>query len=268
MKYIYLLILHFFTLNLFAQNGAVILLYHHVSNTTPASTSVSVETFKKHLNYLNDNDFQVLPLSAILSALKDKNSLPNKSVAITFDDAYVSILDNALPLLKEKGYAFTVFVNTQSVNAAYKNILTWDELKILQQNKGTIGNHTHSHAHMVRRLKNETKKEWEDRMSLEINSAQKILKDKLDVSNKLFAYPYGEYNDEVKEILKNLGYSGLAQQSGAIGLNYNNLEIPRFPMAANHSNMKRFATSVHSKELPVRNVNIGSKILRQNETQQ
>jgi len=254
------------TLSLFAKNDAVILLYHHVSTTTPLSTSVTPTTFKKHLDYLKNNGFTVLPLDTILNTLKLKKDLPPKSIAITFDDAYDSILHNALPLLKEKGYSFTVFVNTESVNASYKNILTWDELKVLQNNKGTIANHTSNHPHMVRHLKDESKKEWESRIRLEITKSQKLLKDKLGVSNNLFAYPYGEYNKDVQNIVENLGYVGLAQQSGAIGATLNTLEIPRFPMATNYSNMKRFATSVNSKQLPVKNVNISSKILLQNET--
>jgi len=255
-----------FTLSLFARGDAVILVYHHVSTTTPLSTSVTPSTFKKHLDYLKNNGFTVLPLRTILNTLKQKKDLAPKSIAITFDDAYNSILHNALPLLKEKGYAFTVFVNTQSINASYKNILTWDELKVLQNHKGTIANHTSTHPHMVRYLKDESTKEWESRITLEITKAQKILKEKLGVSNKMFAYPYGEYNEDIKHILQNLGYAGFAQQSGAIGQTLNTLEIPRFPMATNYSNMKRFATSVNSKQLPVKNVNIGPKILLQNET--
>ena len=265
MKKIFISLL-FFTLSLLAKNDAVILLYHHVSTTTPLSTSVTPETLKKHLDYLKNNGFTVLPLTTILSTLKQKKELPPKSIAITFDDAYDSILHNALPLLKEKGYAFTVFVNTQSVLGSYKNILTWDELKILQKNKGTIANHTSNHPHMVRYLKDESKKEWESRIKLEITKAQKLLKEKLGVSNNLFAYPYGEYNKDVQNILQDIGYIGLAQQSGAIGQTLNTLEIPRFPMATNYSNMKRFATSVNSKQLPVKNVKIGMKILLQNET--
>ncbi len=265
MKKIFIALL-FFTLHLFAKGDAVILLYHHVSTTTPLSTSVTPTVFKKHLDYLKNNGFTVLPLTTILNTLKQNKNLPPKSIAITFDDAYDSILHNALPLLKEKEYAFTVFVNTQSVLGSYKNILTWDELKVLQNYKGTIANHTSTHPHMVRYMKEENKKVWESRIKLEITKAQELLKEKLGVNNNLFAYPYGEYNKDIQNILHNLGYVGLAQQSGAVGESLNILEIPRFPMSTNYSDMKRFAISVNSKELPVKNVNIGSKILLENET--
>ena len=266
MKYKFILFLLFITLNVYAKSGAAILLYHHVSNTTPASTSVSIETFKKHLDYLHDNGFNVLPLNKILTTLSQGKELPAQSVAITFDDAYESILHNALPLLKEKKYPFTVFINTQSIDAGYKNYLTWDELKELQKHNALIANHTHSHLHMTRRAKNETKEAWKKRVKKDILIAKQILKEKLNVSNDLFAYPYGEYNKDVEDILKSLGYFGIAQQSGAIGLEFNKYEVPRFPMATNYSDMKRFATSVNSKQLPVKNVNIGSRELLSSNT--
>jgi hypothetical protein len=45
-----------------AANHAVILVYHHVSNDMPASTSVSIATFEKHLTYLQKHNFTVMPL--------------------------------------------------------------------------------------------------------------------------------------------------------------------------------------------------------------
>jgi len=266
MKHKFIFLIWFFIFNTFVANAAVILLYHHVSDTSPESTSVKVDTFTKHLNYLQNNNFKVLPLDEVLSSLEKGKELPAKSVVITFDDAYKSILENALPLLKEKKYPFTVFINTQSIDVGYKNFLTWEELKILQKNNALIANHTHTHTHLVRKLKEEKPHAWKQRITKDILMAKRILKEKLEVSNRLFAYPYGEYNQDVKRILKSLDYFGIAQQSGAIGVGFNKYEIPRFAMTTKYADIKRFATSVNSKQLSVSNVDIGSRILRVNQT--
>ena len=149
-------------------NGAVILLYHNVSDKTPKSTSVNINTFKNHLNYLEENNFTVLPLETILYNLKEGKQIPEKSVAITFDDAYKSILTNAYSLLKEKNYPFTVFVNSQAIQKSYKNFLSWKELKMLKDNGATIANHSHSHLHLVRQKNNETKTQWKKRITKDI----------------------------------------------------------------------------------------------------
>ena len=47
--------------------AAVILQYHHVSNETPESTSISPQQFEAHLQYLADNHFNVVPLSELMN---------------------------------------------------------------------------------------------------------------------------------------------------------------------------------------------------------
>lgn len=62
---------------------AVILLYHHVSEETPPSTSVTPETFQAHLDYLAEHDYTVVPLSRVMGWLAGDADLPPRAVAIT-----------------------------------------------------------------------------------------------------------------------------------------------------------------------------------------
>ncbi len=64
--------------------AAVILQYHHVSNDTPASTSISPEQFEAHMQYLADNSFRVVALSEIMNSITKQQPIPDKTVAITF----------------------------------------------------------------------------------------------------------------------------------------------------------------------------------------
>ncbi|MCB1844505.1 MAG: hypothetical protein KDI09_16205, partial [Halioglobus sp.] len=73
------------------DDHAVILLYHHVASDTPASTSVSPETFARHLRYLADEGYTVLSLEEVLWRLSKGKHFPKNSVAVTFDDAYASV---------------------------------------------------------------------------------------------------------------------------------------------------------------------------------
>ena len=96
-----------------ADDHAVILIYHHVADDTPASTSVTPERFAAHLDYLGDNDFNVMPLMDLLDAIRDEKPLPENSVAITFDDAYRSVYTIARPMLDARGWPYAVFVSTE-----------------------------------------------------------------------------------------------------------------------------------------------------------
>ncbi len=88
-----------FGLALFSANSwsAVILQYHHVSEKLPAVTSVSEETFKSHLNHIKEHGFSVIPLPQLLDSLKAGKSLPEKTLAITFDDGYENNITAAGP---------------------------------------------------------------------------------------------------------------------------------------------------------------------------
>ena len=83
----------------FADEHAIVLQYHHVSNDTPASTSVSPERFEQHLNWLADNGYHVMPLSEIVRLLQERKPLPERSVAITLDDGYSNNYSEAYPRL-------------------------------------------------------------------------------------------------------------------------------------------------------------------------
>ncbi len=88
------------------DSQAVILQYHHVSRGTPAITSIAPDDFKMHMDYLLENNFNILPLEQILTSLQNGDQLPNYTAAITFDDAYISVYTEAFPVLRELGWPF------------------------------------------------------------------------------------------------------------------------------------------------------------------
>jgi peptidoglycan/xylan/chitin deacetylase (PgdA/CDA1 family) len=243
--------------SLYGADHAVVLLYHHVSTDTPASTSVSPEIFRQHLNYLDSKGFNVLPLSRVLKTFAKGGSVPDRTVCITFDDAYRSVYDQAMPMLKERNWPFTVFVNTLAIDKGYRNYLGWSDLRQLLDAGAEIGNHSHSHAHLVRRLEGESGHQWRTRVAEDIDLAQQRLKKELGVDVEMFAYPFGEHTQELQDIVGSLGYFGIAQQSGAFGHGFNRLAVPRFPMATNYADMNRFTVSVNSRPLPVTDVSSG-----------
>jgi biofilm PGA synthesis lipoprotein PgaB len=251
---------------LHAADHAVILLYHNVSDHAPATTSVTPAVFRRHLAYLEAGGYAVLPLSKILGMLADGAALPDKTVAITFDDAYRSVLDQAAPLLQKRGWPYTVFVSTQATDEGYRNYLGWEDLRKLVRAGAEIGNHSYSHGHLIRRLAGESEQQWRTRIEADIQLAQRQLHDRLGITPTLFSYPYGEYNAELQEVVGALGYDGIAQQSGAVGRGFDKLAVPRFPMATHYADMSRFAVSVNARPLPVGNVALEPRIQQEGQT--
>jgi len=249
-----------------ASDHASILIYHHVSDTTPESTSVTPAVFAQHMSYLHDNGFTVWPLGRILASLESKMALPRKTVAITFDDAYRSVLEQAAPILKRYDWPFTVFVSAQAINEGYLNYLSWDELRRLVAQGAEVGNHSYTHSHLIRHLPGESDTQWGARITADIQQGHQALHARLKVDTRLFSYPYGEYTTELQKRVGSLGYFGITQQSGAIGPGFDPLAIPRFPMATHFSGLKRLAVAANARPLPIRNIDIGAHLLTKGHT--
>ena len=238
----------------------VVLQYHHVSESTPAVTSISPSDFAAHMHYLNENNFNVLPLDEAINSLRSGEALPDRAVTITFDDAYASIYTTAYPLLKQLNYPFTIFVATDLVGANARLYLNWNQLKEMAGHGALMANHTRSHLHLLRLLAAETREQWLGRIEEEITGAQQIIESNLGEVPKLFAYPYGEYDQDVLSLMTKLGYVGFGQQSGAMGANSNFLVLPRYPLAGAYSSLKSFRTKANTLPLPIRLIDIEALI--------
>jgi len=243
------------SMELTAATGAVILQYHHVSSETPGITSISPEKFEAHIQTIINQGYQVLPLADIVEPLRDQTAIPDKAVGITFDDAYVNIYENAYPILKRHKLPFTIFVATDYVGVNPNQYLSWAQLREMQLNGATINNHTASHPHLLRQNSGESKRSWRRRVKKEILFAEQALRENLPPSEqdtlKMLAYPYGEYNPEIEEIITGLGYIAFGQQSGAVGYHSDFTVLPRFPLAGDYTDMASFEIKLNTLPLPV-----------------
>lgn len=229
------------------MTNAAILLYHHVSTQTPSSTSVTPDTFTSHMEYIANNH-TVLPLTDIVNAIVEGEPLPRDAVAITFDDGYANILENAHPILKKLNFSYTVFINPDDIGVAPQQ-LTWEEVKRMQSEGVIFANHTLDHLHM---LNDEfTDENWLERVFENVEAAEKKIDSELGVSLKYLAYPFGEYNLALAAKLEENGYVGFGQHSGAVGETSNLLALPRFPAAGPYANLKTLKTKLNSLAMPL-----------------
>ena len=226
-------------------------MYHNIAANTPPSTSVTPERFKQHIEYLSENGFTIWPLFKTLIHLANGKAIPPKTVVLTFDDAYKSVYTEAFPVLKAKGWPFTVFVSTQYIAEGYRHYMSWQQLREIQRFGGEVGNHSLTHPHMIRHRSGETKTQWRERIINEIERSQFMLQQNVGYAVRAVAYPYGEYSKDVRDILRELGYSGLGQHSGAVSPATDFQAVPRFPMATGFDDMEDFAIKVSAKNLPV-----------------
>ncbi len=233
---------------------SIVFMYHRFGETTHPSTNIRLEQFERHLNHLQKNNFIVWPLSKIVRHILEGEHIPQKTVALTMDDAYVSIYTKAYPMLKKKKFPFTVFVNTLPIDNASKNYMTWSQMLEMQSNGAEFANHSLSHNFLLP-IDDESEYEWKKRLKHEIEGSQRRLQKELGSSTnenpKLFSYPFGEYSLQTAEFIQGMGYVGVTQTSGPISAQSDTRTLPRFPMSEAFADMDGFSLKLNALALPM-----------------
>lgn len=243
----------------FAGDAAVVFMYHRFDEQQYPSTSIRSDQFRLHLEHLRKGGFNVIPLTELLAFLNGTaDTLPEKAIVITIDDAYRSVYEVAFPLMTEYGYPFTVFVSTDPVDAGLGDYLTWDQIREMADHGASFANHGASHMSMVKRPEGEQETAWLQRVTTDIDNGMQRLEEELTDTHQLlravFAYPYGEYDTGSAERIRQLGYIAFGQQSGAVGRHSDTRALPRYPINEQYGNMEDFRVKAASGPLPVTRV--------------
>lgn len=199
-----------------------ILGYHKIGDPSPGAWEtwfyIPEETFVSHLQVLHESDWKVIDVTTLLRGLIDPDQLPSKSVLITFDDGYRSVLDVALKPLREFGYPAVHFVPTDYIGGRNwfdgggepeEDICGWDELRELDQHGVSVQAHSASHRHFSE-LDPAT-------LEREVRRPKEIIEAGLGKPVEFFSFPYGDdgIDPEVTaKVLKETGYNAACLYGG------------------------------------------------------
>lgn len=231
--------------------------YHRFGDDRYPSTNISVDKFEKHLQYLQENNFEVVTFGEAVDLINNGESGDQRYAVITVDDAYKSFKTGAMPLLEEYNMPATVFVNTNGTGG--KSYMDWETLRALQEKGIEIGHHSHSHAQFLN--KKDPKKAFKE----DTRKGQQLFKEKLGEAPDIYAYPYGEYNVNMQEVLKDMGFkAAAAQHSGVMYPGSNLYALPRFPMASSFTKFEEFKEKAGMKGLRVTQENPKEVVFQEN----
>ena len=118
---------------LLAADSAVVVMYHRFGESAYPSTNIKLEQFEGHLRELSKPEYSVLPIPEIVSRLKSGSPLPDRTVGISIDDAFLSVYQKAFPRLKKMGLPFTLFVATRPIDQNLKGYMSWDQIRELKK---------------------------------------------------------------------------------------------------------------------------------------
>ncbi|MGC2112452.1 MAG: polysaccharide deacetylase family protein [Candidatus Korobacteraceae bacterium] len=181
----------------------VILTYHSISEG-PSPTQISAELFAEQMQWLHDNT-RVAPLSEVVAALLSHTRLPERTVALTFDDGYRDFYFSAAPLLRRLKMPATIFLPTGLCSATQSRpangswhpehpLLDWPQVAELAREGFAFGAHSVTHPVLPELQHEQAHHEIAaGKIELEKHTGQKA---------EFFAYPYGRWNDSVRTLVR------------------------------------------------------------------
>ena len=205
-------------------------MYHRFEENKYPSTNIKIADFIKHIELAKKNGFNFIEANDFKNNLTlNKNK---KKILLTIDDAFKSFYDQAWPILKNEKIPFILFVNTREIGSS--GYMTWKQIKeISKENFVHIGNHSYSHDYLIDKT--------DDEIINDINLARKDFKKNLGYNSLFFSYPFGEYSNSFKSIVKNFGFQyAFGQHSGVADDTKDFFEFPRFSINEKYGEIKRF----------------------------
>ncbi len=176
------------------------ILCYHRFGTRSTKLTVSPAAFEQQMDYLADNGYTVITMQRLARFIEGKEALPAKSVVITIDDGYRSTFEIAYPILRKFGFPATVFLYSDFVGAS--DAMTWAQMKQMAgEGLVEIQPHSKSHANLTVRLPGENDARFRERIRREVDVPVAVLRDRLADASFTFAYPYGDVDEYVVELL-------------------------------------------------------------------
>jgi peptidoglycan/xylan/chitin deacetylase (PgdA/CDA1 family) len=184
-----------------------VLSYHHFSKTKRDKLHVRADHFEQQMQFLKDNGYRVITIDQLFEFL-ELGQVPEKSVVITIDDGWSDAYHIAFPILEKYGFPATLFIQTDLINQSQKT-LSWTKIREMVNNsKIDVQCHTKTHRNLTKQNSGESFTRYFDAIERDLDESRQIIKQQLGFDVKYLAYPYGETNQLVVDLLKKKGYRG------------------------------------------------------------
>jgi peptidoglycan/xylan/chitin deacetylase (PgdA/CDA1 family) len=198
------------------ETNPLILTYHSIcEGRSPLRISPSL--FAEQMEWLGRNA-QVVPLAELVEALSRRESLPPKTVALTFDDGFRDFYTDGAPVLRRFGFAATVFLPTAYCGQTNRwpgqpkwvdeqPLLDWRQIVELAGQGIAFGSHSVTHRDLTELPEREAEHE--------ILGSKREIEMNVGGQAEFFCYPYGRWNGTVRKLVAR-HYAGACSTAAGI----------------------------------------------------
>lgn len=198
------------------REDRLVLCYHAVSREWPIGLAIAPDALERQVALLLRRGYVPGTFWQLVH-----RPPANRSFAVTFDDGWVSVLREGLPVLERLGVPATVFVASGLVDTHEEPLrgavidewrdgphrdelhcLSWEKLRLLAAKGWEIGAHSMTHPLLTQ--------VDDDRLDWELRESRRRCEEELDVPCRTMAYPTGDFDDRVERAAAAAGYEAAA----------------------------------------------------------
>jgi peptidoglycan/xylan/chitin deacetylase (PgdA/CDA1 family) len=202
-----------------------ILMYHYVEHVKNPYDRIRIrmnirpEQFEQQVIEIKKGGYQTVFMRDVPKMVESTNGACSYKIALTFDDGYEDFYNDVFPILKRQNVKATVYIITDFINKP--GFLTTNEIKeLVASGLVEIGSHTLNHSYLKQTSYNEAKRQ--------IVQSKKVLEHAFHIQVDTFAYPFGAFDAQAIELVKEASYSAaLTVMPGSYISNDNLYLLPR-----------------------------------------
>ena len=211
-----------------AAHKPVILTYHSISDGR-SPLEIAPALFAEQMEWLKTNT-RVAPLLEVVTALKERVPLPERTVALTFDDGFFDFHAAAAPVLRRLNLPATVFLPTSFLGSfsdwpgqpswvTPQRLMDWAQVRELAEQGIAFGSHSDTHPDLTTLS--------EAQLISELRVSADAISSRTSKPAELLCYPYGRWNAAVRAAAQEIYRGACSTGAGVVELNADPFALPR-----------------------------------------
>lgn len=189
--------------------GIPVLMYHKVSPNRREGRleklRVTPEKFDRQMGCLFNHGYKTITVEELITFCEGRLPLPGRKIIISFDDGYRDNFLYAFPILQKYDFTAIVFLVSGGIGftsawdeGGPEPLLSWKELQEMHRGGMDFGSHSHTHRLLPSLSREEVRQE--------IARSKAVIEERLNCPVAFFSYPWGKFNPEIEDMVKNYGY--------------------------------------------------------------
>ncbi len=187
------------------RDKPVPILMYHVVNDPPAAAGlpelyVSKGDFAAQMAWLKERRYSGVTMQQVYDLWTKGVPLPRRPVVISFDDGYLSVWTNALPIMKRAGMRGVLNLELNELTQTDQGGISAEQVRGLQKAGWEIDSHTLTHPDLTTLD--------DPALRREVVSSRRRIRALFKTPANFFCYPAGRYDPRVVAAVKAAGYLG------------------------------------------------------------